>query len=113
MQQNHSNQNTWKAYEIKRKALQTDTMPDHIKQLATRKKTEENHNTKVHKCKNCSYKTKYSTILQRHIESIHYKLRSECNYCGKDFSTWDNLNRHMKNKHTNPDKTNMLHEPKS
>ena len=76
---------------------------DHSKEKRNQKtKTSKSHSViGTYQCdfRKCNYQASYKIGLQRHKESTHHKLRSACNFCDKTYTTWSNLNKHMKKKH--------------
>ena len=54
-------------------------------------------NTMNQTCKKCNQIFFSSRNLQRHIESVHEKLKNfECDQCGKKFTRKESLSHHMK-----------------
>ena len=50
------------------------------------------------KCKQCEYKGKKSD-LDRHVQSVHLKIRHHCNICEKSFSNNNSLKSHIRSSH--------------
>ena len=70
------------------------------------------HNKNVHElmnlnkynCEECGKTLHNGTSVQRHIDSVHKKLRISCDICGKKFSYGDKttLRRHKEREHPPP-----------
>ena len=50
-------------------------------------------------CNRCNGNYKNSTVLKRHLLSVHEGIKQNCMECAKEFSTVDSLKRHTKSSH--------------
>jgi uncharacterized Zn-finger protein len=55
----------------------------------------ERRNIKV-KCKDCTKEFQTTTLLKRHIATMHEKIKIKCKFCGKECSRQDVLKNHFK-----------------
>ena len=78
----------------------------------TTQRSMQRHNKNVHElmnlnkynCEECGKTLHNGTSVQRHIDSVHKKLRISCDICGKKFSYGDKttLRRHKEREHPPP-----------
>ena len=50
-------------------------------------------------CNQCGSRFTKSCDLQRHVDSVHIKDYTRCEFCGMKFSRWDSYTRHKLRKH--------------
>ena len=62
-------------------------------------KNQHSDNSKRYRCSSCEGEYKTERDLERHVGTVHLKLRLECDICGKTFPEKGKLQSHVKHIH--------------
>ena len=53
----------------------------------------------AHVCDECDQSFPTPSMLKRHVDGVHEKIRHKCDSCNASYTQKNNLNQHIKKKH--------------
>ena len=67
--------------------------------MADNRNNDQESESNMYSCSQCSSKFKQCFKLTRHIKSVHTQDEFQCDQCASSFGRWDNLEKHKRRKH--------------
>jgi hypothetical protein len=72
----------------------------HFRNKSDLNKHQRKHEPRPYRCRLCHFGARFEGHLRKHVQAVHDRhLRAFCRYCSRDYGRYDNLVRHMRDKH--------------